>query len=248
MQHVLDSMVALIAPEMTNHTGKWGGSVAQWSQNVIDTKNWIDQRCLLIQQGLDNCFTLTGPYPVVFDVMPPLSGAMKINSINQQVFSFSGNYYGNIDILLKAKANAGYTFDYWEYHHGTLLPTINDTAVALQVTQGDTVIAHFRLINPPPPPPPPPVEGAVVVPTGFSPNGDGNNDILFVLGSDIEKFELNIYNRWGQRVFHTTDQANGWDGTFKGQKENNGVFAYSLVYTTFDKTEHSLKGNITLIR
>ena len=246
MNHVLDSMVTVIQPEMAAHVAKWGGSVAQWQSNVTAMKGWINQRCADIG-NTDTCFNLTGPYDMVFDVAPANSGTIKINSIQPTSYAFSGQYFGNINILLKANANPNYVFDHWEYHHGTLLATINDTNVTLSITQGDTVIAHFRLINVPPPPVNP-TEGDVMVPNAFSPNGDGNNDVLFVLGTNVLKFELNIFNRWGKRVFTSTNQSDGWDGTFKGQKENNGVFAYSLVYTTPDGTQHSTKGNITLIR
>ncbi|HEY6162591.1 MAG TPA: CotH kinase family protein [Bacteroidia bacterium] len=250
MQHVLDSMVAVIQPEMTNHCAKWGGSVTQWQQNVTDMKNWIDTRCQVLAQGLMNCYNLTGPYNLAVNVVPAGAGTVKINSITPGTYWYNGSYFGNINILFKANANSGYVFDYWEVNHDTVAATINDSNVTMMMTQGDTVIAHFRLNgNPPPPPPPNPnVEGEVSVPNAFSPNGDGNNDILFVLGNNVQHFELNIYNRWGQRVFTTTNQADGWDGTFKGQKLNNGVFAYSLVYTTYDGSQHQKKGNITLIR
>ncbi|MFZ5555034.1 MAG: gliding motility-associated C-terminal domain-containing protein [Bacteroidota bacterium] len=94
------------------------------------------------------------------------------------------------------------------------------------------------------------VDGTFVIfiPDAFSPNGDNNNEELFVRGSGIEKFEFNVYDRWGQKVFTTSDQQTGWDGTFKGEKLNSAVFVYTLEGNYIGGETFSLKGNITLYR
>lgn len=89
---------------------------------------------------------------------------------------------------------------------------------------------------------------SVGVPTAFSPNGDGNNDVLFVKGHGLTYISLIIYNRYGERIFETTDQNIGWDGTFLNRDENPGVFTWVLHYTTEDEKKGILKGNTTLIR
>jgi gliding motility-associated-like protein len=86
------------------------------------------------------------------------------------------------------------------------------------------------------------------LPSGFSPNGDGENDILFVKGAAIATLNLRIYNRWGQVVFETTKQSVGWDGTFEGQPQPMEAYGYVLQVTFIDGTSKVLKGNITLIR
>ena len=73
------------------------------------------------------------------------------------------------------------------------------------------------------------IEG-VGVPSAFSPNGDGINDILFVRGYGLAAINLVVYNRYGEVVFETTDQNIGWDGTFKNRDENPGVFTWVLQY------------------
>ncbi len=88
----------------------------------------------------------------------------------------------------------------------------------------------------------------VDVPSGFSPNGDGINDLLHVLGYGIETMRFQIYNRWGQLVFETTDRFKGWDGTFKGEPQEMDVFGYLLDVTFFDGSKRTKKGNITLLR
>lgn len=91
------------------------------------------------------------------------------------------------------------------------------------------------------------VEG-VGVPTAFSPNGDGFNDVLFVKGYALESISFNVYNRYGEVVFSTTDQRIGWDGTFENKDENPGVFTWVLYYQFINGKSGSQKGNTTLIR
>jgi gliding motility-associated-like protein len=86
------------------------------------------------------------------------------------------------------------------------------------------------------------------VPTGFSPNGDGFNDILFVRGGGIETMSFKVFNRWGELVFETTDITIGWDGTYKGQAQEMDAYAYVLSATFVDGSSQSKSGNVTLIR
>jgi gliding motility-associated-like protein len=86
------------------------------------------------------------------------------------------------------------------------------------------------------------------VPTGFSPNGDGKNDILFVRGYGIRTMVFRIYNRWGQKIFESNDKSIGWDGTFKGAKQEMEVYAYTLDVDFKDGTKDFKKGNVTLLK
>jgi gliding motility-associated-like protein len=90
----------------------------------------------------------------------------------------------------------------------------------------------------------------VDVPTAFSPNGDGANDILYMRGHCVVNINLYIYDRWGQKVFESHDLANGWDGNFNGKKMDTAVFTYYLTAeSSIDKDKKfNKKGNISLIR
>ena len=88
----------------------------------------------------------------------------------------------------------------------------------------------------------------VDVPTGFSPNGDGVNDILNVLGYGIETMTFKIYNRWGELVFETSDRYQGWDGTYKGEPQEMESYGYLLDVKFFDGSKKLKKGNVTLLR
>lgn len=94
----------------------------------------------------------------------------------------------------------------------------------------------------------PPCE--VFVPNAFSPNGDGNNDLQCVLGDCIQSqsFSFLLYNRWGEKVFESSDPAACWDGTFNGNPLNTAVFVYYLKATLTNGEEITKSGNVSLIR
>lgn len=88
----------------------------------------------------------------------------------------------------------------------------------------------------------------IFVATAFSPNLDGINDDLLVHGTGIKSFTLDVFDRWGMKVFTTSDQKIGWDGNHKDKPVVAGIYTYYLKYEKFDGTFGELKGNITLIR
>ncbi len=93
-------------------------------------------------------------------------------------------------------------------------------------------------------------EDFVKVVSGFTPNGDGNNDYVKILNAgDVTLIEFTIYNRWGQQVFKTDNIQHYWDGTFNGTLQNEGTFVYYITATN-NKTgkEINQKGNITLLK
>lgn len=88
----------------------------------------------------------------------------------------------------------------------------------------------------------------VFVPNTFTPNNDGQNDILFVRGNELTELYFGVYNRWGELVFETTDITKGWDGIYKGMKVDPAVFAWYLKAKCYNGNELKKQGNVTLIR
>ena len=88
----------------------------------------------------------------------------------------------------------------------------------------------------------------VFVPTGFTPNKDGKNDALYVMGDNITKMHFMVYDRWGQLIFESDNQKKGWDGTYKGIELEPGVFAYHLYVECIGGASMSKKGNITILK
>ncbi len=93
--------------------------------------------------------------------------------------------------------------------------------------------------------------GELFVPNVFSPNGDGNNDKLEVKINPtcVKSFNIQIFDRWGEKVFESDDINNSWDGTYKGKPLNGAVFVYHLNISLINsETSISKKGNISIIR
>lgn len=463
---VLDSMILVITPEMPRQITRWGGTMAQWQQNVQDLRNFILARCDSIVNGFAPCNGTTGPYKIKVNVQPPGAGNVDVNSINVTQFVWSATYPGGVNLNLTAHANPTYCFDHWEFQNHTPSPSLGDSAVYVNLTQTDSIIAHFVLVGgtpsvtatfdsicagdstvlsagsgsgflwspstglscitcatpvatptittsysvqvsgtcsngvgtitiqvaqPKPPtvsssPPiicqggssnllasgntyswspstglscttcPNPVAAPTVtttysvtaagtcmagttpvtitvenppvpavspntticntsqaqlsvsgantyswvpaaglscsncatpvatpsvtttytviasgtapncmgldtvtvfvtsdcpdlyIPTGFSPNGDNNNEMLFVMGGELKEMTLTIYNRWGEVVFETTDQLIGWDGKHRNKPVQAGVYAYKFRGTDSKNNLIERSGNITVIR
>ena len=91
-------------------------------------------------------------------------------------------------------------------------------------------------------------EPFIYVPNAFSPNGDGENDVLYVRGSNIERMRFVVYDRWGEMVFESRDPAQGWDGTYKGRLAAPAVFVYHLEVDCGDGESFFTKGNVSLLR
>lgn len=92
-------------------------------------------------------------------------------------------------------------------------------------------------------------EAVVNVPLAFTPNDDGNNDILYVRTIGIKKVdEFKIYNRWGALLFYSQDENSGWDGKYKGALQNMELYYYTIKATTQNNTIITKEGNFMLLK
>jgi gliding motility-associated-like protein len=87
------------------------------------------------------------------------------------------------------------------------------------------------------------------VPNAFSPNGDGENDKFYVKNIKYQKLnEFRVFNRYGTEVFSTTNPEEGWDGTYKGVKQDIGVYNYLIRVAMPGGALEVYKGDVTLVR
>lgn len=86
------------------------------------------------------------------------------------------------------------------------------------------------------------------VPTAFSPNGDGQNDIFRVRGGPFKTLMLRIYNNWGQLIFESNDQSIGWNGTFNGTEQPIGVYVWVVDVEMLNAKLIKKTGDVTLLR
>jgi gliding motility-associated-like protein len=87
----------------------------------------------------------------------------------------------------------------------------------------------------------------IIIPNAFTPNGDAVNETFLVAGSETSEFRIEIFNRWGEMIFSSTDRATGWDGSYKGHQAQEGFYNYIVDYT-IGTSERFKKGSIYLFR
>jgi len=164
--------------------------------------------------------------------------------------NYSVNLFQSINFTDQSTPSGSLTDWFWDF--GDLIGTSNNQnptydydssgtyGVMLVVTDldgcMDTTFRDIVVFMPP------------VVPSGFSPNGDGANDVLHVLGGPFIEMEFKIYNNWGQLIFTSNHQSNGWDGTYKNIDQPIGVYVYTVRAVTDDDVVHELSGDVTLLR
>lgn len=94
------------------------------------------------------------------------------------------------------------------------------------------------------------VEG-FFVPTSFTPNGDGHNDLLKPISFNnlnLSQYQFRVYNRWGQLVFESSNPSVGWDGKVNGTVQPASVYVWMLQYQYVNGPSFTLKGTVTLMQ
>lgn len=102
-------------------------------------------------------------------------------------------------------------------------------------TYSDTVIVHIKGTD------------SLYIPTAFTPNGDGLNDVFKASGA-VADFTMKVYNRWGQAVFQTSSLTRGWDGKFGNVLQSTGVYVFFVQYKNGAGRIIQRKGTVLLIR
>ena len=171
-----------------------------------------------------------------FNIPSVISIAEPQIQIENQTTSINDNYY-NWLIL-----NTQYT---------ELNPVINFTKpgkheICLMVTSFDGCKDTLRKTIE--------VKGAynVWIPSSFTPNFDKINDVFIPVfspyGIDTKHYEFTIFNRWGSLLFNTSNVNVGWDGTFKGEPVNEGVYVFTLKFKDADGVIYDKIGHVTLLK
>ncbi len=102
----------------------------------------------------------------------------------------------------------------------------------------DTIRVHYYKVIP-----------GFFVPTAFSPNGDGVNDIIKPIALGLKSIDIfSIYNRWGQLIFTTSQIGEGWDGKFKGVPQEMGTYVWYAKGTDYANKKLQKKGSLVLVR
>jgi hypothetical protein len=149
MMTTLDRMLDVIDPEMARQIQRWGGSIAEWKANVQQLKDFIQQRCMLLDDGMLECYPeLTGPYKVTLMVQPESVGEIDFNTLDIEEFPWSGDYFGGMENKIKAKVfnefEDTYEFSHWVSTSGNVIfPDSSERKATITLTEADTLIAVF---------------------------------------------------------------------------------------------------------
>ena len=86
------------------------------------------------------------------------------------------------------------------------------------------------------------------IPNAFTPNGDHENDEFFCKGVNVWDFQMYIYDRWGNQVFHSSAIEQHWDGTYQGHDAEEAVYSYIVLVKDELHQPHKYMGSVTLVR
>lgn len=166
----------------------------------------------------------------------PLNPSIKLNesiTLNMAATNVYGNSTFNISPAYGLSCTTCNNPEAQPYETTTYTVEITDSL-------GCTAIALFTVL----------VDEAVPVyiPNAFTPNGDGVNDSWTIYTNAVKQFKLEIFNRWGEKVFETENSGQGWDGTFKGKPAENGIYVYQGNIVLLNNVTRPVKGTLTLFR
>jgi len=146
MMTTLNRMLAVIEPEMPRQIDRWGGTMSEWQSNVEDLKDFIEERCQLFDDGMTECFNLTGPYEITLLTVPENVGEIDFNTLDIEEFPYTSSYFGGMDNLIKAKAfdEDEWMFSHWETENGSIIfPDSLNRKAAIRLEGPETLTAHF---------------------------------------------------------------------------------------------------------
>ena len=250
-------------PFCNNYTFVPSGATTTLSSN-INQFNWqINNQSVSTQNRFSYCFINAGVYVVKGDLTSDLGCT---NSVTMQIiaypkpiadFTYSPEHplenMEEVSFLNTGKDqniktfNWLFMFDKTEYSSNQINPSFlfenaGTYSVALIVTNDyqckDTLIKTITVAS----------DFAVYVPNTFSPNQDNKNEIFNAVTRGVNKYSIQIFNRWGQKVFESNDLNNGWDGTFKGQVCQSGVYGWKISASSYDGMLKELTGQVMVYR
>jgi len=197
----------------------------------------------------DNYIQVYTPPSVGFDAGPQPTTAPDTridfeSSVSPNVVEWNWTFILGVADAVSNEPNPTYTFPMGQGGiYPVTLAVVDTNGCESQVTRNVEIFDFFN----------------VFIPNAFTPNNDGFNDLWAVYGTDIDpdRFEMSVFNRWGEEVFHTTDLDEGWVGQSDDDKLDpgtwyysmDGVYAYRIVlYSESTNEKREIKGFINLTR
>lgn len=189
----------------------------------------------------------------VYNIIPHASLTVMVEPAESGTAQFASLYSTNREVTaeletgvvipLRATAEEFYDFKGWYTKQGTLVFPNPSLAISqLILNYSDTLVAVFEK-----------QPFAVYVPNSFSPNNDGVNDVWVPVGNaiDVTEYSLKIFDRWGTKVFETTDPTAYWQGNISGGAyyTQNEVYNYVLrIKSVFENDPREFSGTVLVFR
>ena len=191
----------------------------------------------------NGCVGTSGPIDVIVDTYPP------IDATPDTVFVSDGAL---AQLIVTTTSTGTVTFS-WSPSSDVLCPTCPTTLAYSIGTQNTFYVTGEEngCISPPDSVIVIMTESELILPNAFTPNGDGLNDNFHVVNPIFyPAFEMDVYTRWGQKVFSSDDILKGWDGTYDSRDAEVGTYIWLLTYEKANQpgVKFSMKGDVTLLR
>jgi len=173
-----------------------------------------------------------------FTFMPLCEDSVMFASSSSTVPNVTGWGWDFGDTTFSALTNPNHTYNDTGTYFVTLTVRSDSGCVASFIDTVHVVACSDEI----------PIVSNPAVPSGFTPNGDGKNDILFVKGGPFKTLEFRIFNEWGNQIFKSDVQSTGWDGTFKNAPQTAGRYLWTVTGEVIDGRQVKLSGQTILFR
>ena len=209
MMTTLDSMLAVIEPEMPKQIDRWGGTMEEWKSNVDDLKDFISQRCRRLDDGAISCYEeITDIHSLTLMATPEGIGEIDLNTLDIENFPWTGTYFEGVENIIEANVfnenEEEWEFSHWESSANNLItPDLTSIDARLSLIDNDTLTAVFRekltgtvstnetIIE---------LDEFEVFPNPTS----GDLSIQYTLNAHAD-IEIDLYNLQGQKVYTFND-------------------------------------------
>ncbi len=226
------------------------GTITGWNYDFYGLGNSTNQHPEFV-------FPLAGTYPVTITATSSFgcsaSATQNVSVIQSPTADFSATPNPALvsqDILFQdLSTGTNLTSWYWEFGDGSAnnqQHPVHDYSmggvytVILTVTDANNCTDTIsKAIS---------VELLPVLPTGFTPNGDGENDVFIIRGGPFTSVDFKVFSNWGELIFESFDETIGWDGTHKGEDAPVGVYTWTFVVEMGNGQIVKKSGDVTLLR
>jgi gliding motility-associated-like protein len=228
---------------LTNYSVFWkNGTDTITTNNDILTVNNTTNASLQFTVKFGIGCTKSGVVPIKVNQLPFINATVDIADAKYEEvvqLSANGNSITQYNWLPVSSVSEDSIKNPTAIITSTTIFTVN-VKDANQCENSDTVLV--RLINEC-------LNEFIYLPTAFSPNRDGVNDCFGIISPPkLTDFTMTIFNRWGEKVFESSDKDNCWDGMYKGVEALSDSYVYLIGFKCYNGTDLSKKGTITIIR